>query len=611
MKNNILALLGATAFVLCGCNDVLDRPQLNSPEDSPAYWSKEDNLRLYANEYYPNFFQGYNTSYNIDYAPVRGYTFSDDCVSTNVQTHFESNVPDERPATATPQAWMSQYAGPSWYFGWVRKSNIFLDRISTISKSTLSKEACAHWTGVAKFFKALEYSRLVASFGDVPYFEKDFNEKQYDVMYKDRTPRGEVMDSVYQNFKFALDNVRKNDGAQFVNKYVVAGFVARWMLFEGTWQKYHLNDQVRAKKYLEFARDAAEIVMNSGKYMIMTDFRSLFGSEDLGLNKECLLYRHYDAGQNVTHCIASYSNGYEAQNPAINLSTVKAFICNDGKAWQNSSAQNANSFSIADLVKTRDPRFEATFWHQAKVQSASLLYVCKFIDREGPTHASDASIPAKYGSNTNTNDFPVMRYSEVLLSWIEAKAELATLGSSPVTQSDIDKSINVIRNRPLDTEAVAKGVKKTAPMDLNNLPVDPSRDNDVSALIWEIRRERRMEFVFEHSRLLDIKRWKKIQYMSAATCPDNLKSIWVNIKKEVPALLVKAKEGKLQIMKEDGTVIIYNGSNGDDLVGYYLPEGVKDRNSFTDRVYLSPVGSSQITLYSGYGYKLTQTPLWQ
>ena len=40
-----------------------------------------------------------------------------------------------------------------------------------------------------------------------------------------------------------------------------------------------------------------------------------------------------------------------------------------------------------------------------------------------------------------------MRYAEVLLNWIEAKAELATLGEAAVTQADIDRSINAIRKR--------------------------------------------------------------------------------------------------------------------------------------------------------------------
>ena len=64
----------------------------------------------------------------------------------------------------------------------------------------------------------------------------------------------------------------------------------------------------------------------------------------------------------------------------------------------------------------------------------------------------------------------------------------------------MDKSINAIRNRPLDAAAIAKGVQKTAPFnDLQLLPDDPARDADVPSLIWEIRRERRMEFVFENS----------------------------------------------------------------------------------------------------------------
>jgi len=605
MKKSILTFFIGITLVVTGCSDdVLDRPQLNSPDDS-SYWVSENNLRLFANGYYTNFLVGYNTGYATDYAPLRGYNFSDDFVTENVQTNFESNIPDTRNSSA----WMSEYNGPSWYFGWARKSNIFINRIENNAKPYLTSEAYAHWMGIAKFFKALDYSMLVASFGDVPYYAKSFTDADLDEMYKDRAPRGEVMDSVYANFKYALDNVRVSDGSQYVNRYVVAGFISRWMLFEGTWEKYHNNDQARAKKYLEFARDAAEIVMNSGKYSISSDFRSLFGSEDLSTNKECLIYRQYDATQSITHAVASYSNGIEAQAPAPNLSLVRAFICNDGKPWKNSGVANADSFNLANLIKTRDPRFEATFWNAPKVESVSLLYACKFIDREGVKYVGKTP-PAKYASNTNTNDYPVLRYSEVLLNWIEAKAELATLGGIAVTQADIDKSINIIRNRPLDSEAISKGVTKTAAMQLVSLPNDPDRDSDVPALIWEIRRERRMEFVFEHSRLLDIKRWKKIDYMNCTTHSENLEGIWVNFKKELPAYLVASRIGILKVKKMDGTVVTYDGTNADNMVGFYMVAGAKDRNSFDDRVYLSPVGSDQINLYKEKGYTLTQTPLW-
>lgn len=114
------------------------------------------------------------------------------------------------------------------------------------------------------------------------------------------------------------------------------------------------------------------------------------------------------------------------------------------------------------MIVTRDPRFEATFHNQPMISSATLLYACKFIDRTGVTYYGK-TVPPKYGSNTNTNGYPVMRYAEVVLNWIEAKAELATMGGAAVTQADLDASINAIRNRPLDQTAIARGVKRLLP----------------------------------------------------------------------------------------------------------------------------------------------------
>ena len=425
-----------------------------------------------------------------------------------------------------------------------------------------------------------------------------------------RTPRGEVMDHVYDDLKYAFENVRLNDGSNVLNRYIVAGFISRIMLFEGTWQKYHHNDQARAQKYLELAIAAGDFVINSGQYDITSDFRSLFGSQDLKGNPEMLMYRHYDAAVGVTHHVASYSNGYESQTPSANLSLAKSFIAVDGQPYTLSTVENADSLNISNMIVTRDPRFEATFQSVPKVQSATLLYASKFIDRTGPTFWDSGNIPPMYGSNTNTNDAPVMRYSEVLLNWIEAKAELATMGGAAVIQANIDASINKIRNRPLDSEAIAKGVQKTAPMSLATLPDDPDRDPDVSALIWEIRRERRMEFVFEYSRLLDIKRWKKINYMSATQNPDLLLGLWINVKEEVPALLASEKIGLLKVQKADGTVVTYDGTNGDEMVGFYVIEKAADRQAFDDRVYLAPIGIAQIDQYKDKGYTLTQTPGW-
>jgi len=599
-------------FVLVSCTKkVLDRPPLDVITDN-NFWRNEEDLRLYANTFYPYFFSGFNTGFGVDYTPVRGYTFSDDLTGKNVQSNFESSVPTSRGTTSESVSgtWLSTYAGPSWNFAWIRKSNIMINRLDNVMKSKISESVYKHWMGVARFFRGFEYSRLVSVFGDVPYFDKEVANTDLETLFKDRDARGLVMDKVYDDFKFALANLRENDGTQFVNKYIAAAFISRFMLFEGTYEHYHAIDAARAKKYLEFAVEAAEIVMNSGKYNFSKDFKSLFSSESLVGHPEVLLYRAYDAALGVTHSIGSYSNGTEVVGVDPNLVLIKSFIANDGNVWQNSTVPEANSFEVADLIKTRDPRFEASFIDKVNGASATLLYGYKFASREAITFIGK-TYPAAWGSNTNSSDAPIIRLAEVVLNWIEAKAVLAQyFGGAAVSQADLNKSINAIRNRPLDEAAIAKGVKKTAPLQLSALPNDPARDPDVPPLIWEIRRERRMEFVFENFRLLDLKRWKKLNYMDYSTNPDYFLGPWVNVQAEIPSYLTTATKGKVRVKKADGTIVTWDGTNASAMVGYWMIENAQNRLSFTDKSYLSPVGQSQIIQYQDAGYKLTQTAGW-
>ncbi|GGG81400.1 hypothetical protein GCM10007415_12550 [Parapedobacter pyrenivorans] len=602
----------AASLLIAGCNkELLDRPPLTEPVDD-SFWRNETDVRLFANGFYSQYFVGYNSAWGVDYTPVRGYTFSDDVTSRNVQTHFENSVPASRAQTAETGAnalWLTQYAGPSWNFSWVRKANIFIDRLENIAQANLEADAYNHWMAVARFFRGFEYSRLVSVFGNVPYYDHVLTDDAWDELYKDRDDRGVVMDGVYDDFKFVMDNIRINDGKQMLNKYIAAAFISRFMLFEGTFQHYHELDAERAKKYLEFAVEAAAFAM-SGPYSFESDFKGLFASESLDGNPEVLMWRTYDAALGVTHHIGSYNNGTEGQPAGANLEFVKSFICNDGRVWQHSTVDGASSFSITDLALTRDPRFEATIYEDPRPASASLFYTYKFASREAMTYIGQ-SYPPAWGSNTNTNDAPVMRLAEPVLNWIEAKAVLAEFFGGPaVTQGDVDASINAIRDRPLDETAIAKGIQKTAPLMLAALPDDPDRDADVSALIWEIRRERRMEFFYEHTRLLDIKRWEKIEYMDFSTDPDYFLGPWIAVQEDAPVLLSESNEGVLKVRKQDGTIVTYNGSNGADMVGFYMIENAANRNEFGSEVYMAPVGQSQIIDYQERGYTLTQTAGW-
>ena len=84
-----------------------------------------------------------------------------------------------------------------------------------------------------------------------------------------------------------------------------------------------------------------------------------------------------------------------------------------------------------------------------------------------------------------------------------------------------------------------------------------------------------MEFLFEHTRLMDIRRWKKLDYMYGGTNPDILRGIWVDIygnSKLNKSLLVPSNVGKLQVEDANGNIVTYNGNNAADMVGYYVPK---------------------------------------
>ena len=614
------SMIFLVALLIGGCNDFLTRPQLTSLTDA-TYWANENNVRLFANGFYSNYFTGYNTSFNWDYVPGNtggGYNFADDFANAGPQTPFDAQAPASLAASGEEIYMLSKYSGPRWNFAWVRKANLFLDRLNSMKSGALTNDAPAHWRAVARFFRGYEYSRLVAVFGNVPYYNHVVSDGDIADMYKDRDDRGLVMDSVYNDFNYVLNNMRLSDGnVQYLNRYIAAGFISRFMLFEGTWQKYHNGDATRATKYLQLAVQAGDLVINSGKWKFTSDFRSLFGSASGTLmnNPEILMSRTYSTALSVTHSVASYANLSELQTWGGNLDLIKSFIATDGKPYKLSSVANATNLDIASLITTRDPRFEATFWKQPNGNSATLLYCDKFIDRTGPKdYSTGVAVPAQYQSQTNNNDAPVMRLAEVVLNWVEAKAELGT-----ITQADLDASINAIRNRPLDATAIALGVQKTAPLSLAAIPNDPDRDADVSPLLWEIRRERRMEFVFEHTRLLDIKRWGKIHYMDAAVKPDILLGPWYDFNGNslvagssvVPtSYLTPAKLTILKVQHADGSVATWGTDPASAMVGFYIPVNAVNRDAFTDRVYMSPVGLNEIAQYKAKGYTLTQTTGW-
>lgn len=590
-----IALLTA-ALMFSSCEKFLDRPQLTSANDDNA-WTTEENVRLYANKYYTDFFEGYGSGFSLGGSYL--LTFSDDVVRQGNQGEFSLAVPNSA----------------IWSYTNIRSINIMLDRIENRMTDILTPEAYNHWTGIGRFFRAMRYADLVTTYGDVPYYDKPVSDTDYAALYKDRTPRNEVMDAVYDDLKFAFENVRLSDGEQTVNRYVVAGFISRIALTEGSWQKYYYKNNERAKQFLELAQQAGEFVISSNKYAIVTDYRSQFTSEDLKGNKDMVMYRQYDEAINVKHALLSTHNLADNVTYGPSADLLKSYICVDGNVWQNSDVDGSTDFKTSELFKSRDSRLEASFHINPTPRNrGSFLYITKFLPRDVEARvAAGGAAGTPYTGANNTTDAPVLRYAEVLLNWIEAKAELATLGNPAVTQSDIDRSINQIRNRPLAAEAIARGVQKTAALSLGSLPADPERDVSVSPLIWEIRRERRMEMTFEYSRLEDLKRWSKLAYMDTDANPDLLAGGWVDFPNQLPG---EIKSG-VSVVKLNGQIEVYNPEDADSaakMVGFYRYGDNRGRQPFLGlgnvNPYLSPIGRNQINEYAAQGYVLSQTEGW-
>ena len=612
MKKLIYAIFAA--LVLSSCSGLLDRPALTTVVDN-NFWRGEGDVRLYVNGFYPLYFEGYGVDWSQEFAPVRGgTTFCDDFTSEGTQTRFENKVPTSRGSSSESRSCFSQYYGPSWGFARVRKANILIDRLNEY-RSNFSDEAYKHWLSMAYFFKVYEYSDLVGVFGNVPYFESTVRSDDLATQYKDRDSRQFVMDKVYDMCDYILEHMRTDDGPNNVNRYVAAGFISRFMLYEGTWQKYHAGedycDAEHAKKYLEMAVRAASLMMDSNKYNFDNSFKSLFVSEDLAGNSEVLLYRHYDNGLEIRHPIGSYCAGSESST-GVNLSFIKSFLCQDGKPWSISTVSGAGDFSLANLVLTRDPRFFDCFYGAVNKKSNTMIYCYKFASYEAIHHymtTGGDQLPEWKGIY-NTNDCPIMRLGEIVLNWIEAKAELAqSYGGPAITQDDLDRSINAIRNRPLSADAAAAGVQKTAALQIGAVPVDPKKDADVPALIWEIRRERRMEMLHEGNRIKDLLRWYKLDYMDYDMDPDKYLGPWVNFPVEEPQFM-NDRLNVLCVQHADGTVVKYNGTNASEMVGFYCIRNASNRETFFDRSYMAPVGQNQIDEYKMRGYKLTQTENW-
>jgi hypothetical protein len=494
MKFNKVCLYLLTLLAVTSCKKYVD---VNNPDTltDPGYWKDENSVRAYGWEFY-NMFPGFGNA-----------------SGTNGDFYFTTFTDDQCPSSFTQYPQTTPATNGDWSFTYVRKANIMLERIDEVA---MSDEAKNHWRAIARFFRALQYFRLVQTFGDVPWFSHSMELTDSAGIYKPRDPRKMIMDSVMNDINYAIDNLRAADQTNTIVKDVALALKSRICLYEGTYRRYHkelgLPD---ADKFLTDAKNASQALMDKS-YTLGVSYQNIYNADNLAGNKEVILYKRYEPTY-LMHSTIAYLYSSSAIS-GLSKAAVESYLCSDGKPITLSS-QYMGDDDLNKILANRDKRLRLSIdttylyylGHTKSGFTATTGYrVTKFLPD------TNALKSAPTGIGTNITDAPLFYLSEIYLNYIEAAAELDRLGLYTLTQADLDKTINKLRAR-----ADVAPMKLTGKQDpgFTDPKLDP--DADVTSLVWEIRRERRVELMMDGFRYQDLMRWKRGTYMDSNKNPDS------------------------------------------------------------------------------------------
>lgn len=382
----------------------------------------------------------------------------------------------------------------SWDWSVLAQANALLDN----EKYCKDEDAVARYDAEARFFRALAFFDKVRMFGDVPYNTGTVgsNDEQ---LYAGRRSRYYVMTRVLDEFQDAADNLTDQvfDTPIRINKWVALGFLARAALFEGTFLKY--SGEEDWQEFLTLAADACEKIMDSGKFKVYTAagwstanaYRNLFAMETMSA-QEALLVRCF----NTRDCISVLDRIYGDGRLGATSRFVNHYQLINGKSIATRPGWETET--VDQLCQGRDARLAQTL----------LMPGARDLDTDVPIvnelNSMTGYQPIKFRKSADASSlgacYPLLRYPEILLIYVEAKAELGT-----IKQADIDKTLNVIRAR-VGMPAVTMGDVNLYPDELLS-SYYPNVSGKNKGIILEIRRERTIELALEGQRQWDMLRW--------------------------------------------------------------------------------------------------------
>lgn len=561
----------ATGVSMASCDHFLDEHRFPTDQqtDNPAFWENEINVQGEI-DYFYEYFMGYGNGASWN-GTFYYQSLNDDQIgkiasgSVNFADWNYLQVPTSN------SVWSASYTA-------IRRANIIIQNVSI---SNIAEAKKNNFLAQARLNRAYQYYDLVRNLGDVPLVTTvlDVNSPE---LYAGRTPRNEVMDFVLEDLDFAINNISEQSNKIKWSVDLANAIKTEICLYEASYARYHQKDEARAKKFYEETVKAATPIIAS--YTYTDDYASIYNSTMdaadgmIGLlsNPEVILLKPYVKSING-HSLCKYTS--TATNICgMTKDAFDAYLFLDGKPKASTTenatdmgVMDATGLSIQNLLDVRDKRLAAQIdpyvyynnftWSRNNsdpMQSLSGYGVRKFIN---PLMEYYYCV-TDYQSYVNA---PLFWLSKVALDYAEARAELGKLDDT-----DMNKTLNKLYIRAgLPTQTVAS-------LSAMN---DPANNMGVSSLLWEIRRCRRCELMFDGFRYWDLVRWHNLDLLDTTQHPN------INLgANATPAL------ADHPISNVDGYICSFPDYS----------------RKFSEREYLAPLGSGQIALNPN----LKQNPGW-
>ncbi len=477
------------------CSKMLDVEPTTFISDE-AIWEDEALINQVVANAYGSLLCGFNREtandgWSWSYAWAGNLDSATNDFSSHPDAPFETYLVRENFTSQTcpmvTEIWAQQYT-------LIRTCNTIIANILNVDDLVLSSDERLDIEAQARFLRAFGYFELARTFGKAPLIleAQDIN----DNLLVAANTFDEIINFVvdecntyYTNLPITLDE----DDLGRVTQGAFLALKARALLYQAS----PLNSDDSATKW-EVAANAAKDVMDLGIYELYKSGSTPFYSvcfDDTSANKEFIFERRFsfpDAPHNIYMMwsldVDSNSRSWNTLYPSQNL--VDAYETLEG---YNYDPQNP--------YVNRDLRFEQSILHHGSQWQTMSVNVTSSGASAVGTHKARSGYGLKkfieelepgisvYYEYAQSNNFPLFRYSEVLLNYAEALNESLLSPSQEVCDA-----VNLIRSRAGLSElttALSKGEMRAY-----------------------IRNERRLELLMEEHRFYDLRRWKDLESLN-------------------------------------------------------------------------------------------------